>query len=258
MRWCSIALLVLMACTADNPEFGLESSGSTGSAPTSGTTTSSTSSSTGSEAETSVDSSSGESGTIASCAEPDDRVTRIRVVGENVGAGATHGAIRRTSNGLEVDCDHPCAVDITGGCLRVGFEIEPPLWEEWSPPDGCFRFQWLGADPEAVDELRVGLESMGDELMVLGAEPLFAKTYDVELKLREHCSCDERECCPIDAGDYGFVVHTPEDVVLGEAMSVYEDVEWMGGHYRLENGGSSIVPDCVHPKRIQFRAYQIH
>ncbi|HWB75989.1 MAG TPA: hypothetical protein VG755_13565 [Nannocystaceae bacterium] len=248
MRW--VALLVALAgCTANNPEFGLD-----GGAGSSGVDAEGSSSLGASQEGNSADESS-EGPQGDQCAEPDDRRTHIKLLGSMLGTGATTGSIAMVDGRLHVDCTSKCASAIPGECTPFVFEITPPLWEGWMPPTDCFRFQWAGV-PDVIQELRVGAVDDREQLIVLGPEPLSNNLYDVESVQESSCSCEGRECCPDEAGDYAIIVHADMDIMLYDEYPARDDVPWSNATYRVEVGGTSIVPDCEVPKRLQFRAYR--
>jgi hypothetical protein len=251
VRWLA-CVVVLGACTAANPEFGLDasSSGSTAALDSSGAASSS-----GPMLDTGVDVSSSDGGTVSMCGPPGGLLPTIRLEGNAEGA-ATHGAIRLVGNNrIEINCDDPCITENTTACTPLAFEVSPPLWGGWEPPLGCFRFQWASNDLQVIDELRIGIEGQSDTLTVLGAAPLVANAFDVELEMKERCACEAAQCCPPESGEYVIVVHGEEDVRLGAGESK-GDVAWMQSAYRVENIASSIVPSCETPVRMQFRAYR--
>lgn len=249
MRWSCVAFLVALAgCTANNPEFGLDggdvSSGEAGGSSSLGA------SQEGNSADESSEGTQGDQ-----CAQPDDRRPHIKLLGSSLGTGATTGSIAMIDGVLHVDCTSECASAIPDECAPFVFEIEPPLWEGWTPPPDCFRFQWVGV-PDSIEELRVGAVSDREQLIVLGPAPLSNNLYDVESEQQSSCSCNGRECCPDDAGEYAIIVHADEDVMLYDEYPARDDVPWSNATYRVEVGGTSVVPDCEVPKRLQFRAYR--
>lgn len=251
MRWsCVASLAALAACTANNPEFGLDGGDASSGRTDGGSSSSIGASQEGSSADTSSEGAQGDK-----CPEPSERAPHVKLLGSSLGAGATNGSIALTDGVLHVDCTSPCASALGGECVPFAFEIDPPLWGNWAPPEQCFRFQWSGT-LEAIQDLRVGAPGEREQLVVLGPEPLYNNALDIDLELQSGCSCGDYECCPTEPGEYALVVHADEDVVLDKGNAARDDVHWSEATYRVEAGGASVVPSCDTPKRVQFRAYR--